>query len=176
MASFAFTDVPFEHAAAIPREYTCDGANVSPPLAWTAPPEGTKSLILVVDDPDAPGPGSFTHWVVYNLPPVVTTVPRDYRPGASRLVDAEPTPRAAFNDVGDRGYGGPCPPPGEEHRYLFSVYALDTILDLEDEVGPLQVVAAMMNHVLDKAVMVGTYRRDEDAASARGSRGAQAAV
>jgi Raf kinase inhibitor-like protein, YbhB/YbcL family len=172
----SFTDAPFEHASSIPPEYTCDGANVSPPLAWTAPPEGTKSLIVVVDDPDAPAPGSFTHWVVYNLPPVVTTLPRDYRADASRLAAAAPTPRAAINDFGDRGYGGPCPPAGEEHRYLFSVYALDTTLDLEGEVVPMQIVGGMMGHVLDKAVIIGTYQRDENAASAQGSRGAQAAV
>ena len=174
VASFAFRDAPFEHAAFIPSEYTCDGPNVSPRLAWTSPPEGTESQLLVVDDPDASGPGSFTHWVAYNLPPEVTTVPRDYRPSASRLVDTEPVPRTAVNDFGDRGYSGPCPPSGEEHRYLFSIYALDTVLDLEGEVAPMQVVAAMMGHVLDKAVLIGTYRRDEDAAPAQGARGAGA--
>jgi Raf kinase inhibitor-like YbhB/YbcL family protein len=176
VASFAFTDAPFEHAGSIPIDHTGDGADVSPPLAWTAPPEGTESLILVVDDPDAPGPGSVTHWVVYNLPPVVTTVPRDYRPDASRLVDADPVAHAGVNDFGDQGYSGPCPPPGKEHRYLFSIYALDTVLDLAPEPGPMQVVAAMMNHVLDKAVRIGTYRRDENASAVQGSRGAQAAV
>ena len=174
VASFAFSDAPFEHAASIPSEYTCDGPNVSPPLAWTSPPEDTESQLLVVDDPDASGPGSFTHWVVYNLPLEVTTVPRDYWPAASRLVDTEPVPRTAVNDFGDRGYSGPCPPSGEEHRYLFSIYALDTVLDLEGEVAPMQVVAAMMGHVLDKAVLIGTYRRDEDAAPAQGTRGAGA--
>jgi len=175
VASLAFTDAPFEHAGSIPEDYTCDGADVSPPLAWTGPPEETESVILVVDDPDAPGPGSFTHWVVYNLPPVVTTVPRDYRPNASRLVDTAPVAQAGVNDFGDRGYSGPCPPPGEEHRYLFSIYALDTVLDLEPA-KPMQVVAAMMNHVLDKTVRIGTYQRDENASAAQGARGAQAVV
>lgn len=176
MASFAFTDAPFEHAASIPPEYTCDGADLSPPLAWTAPPAEAESVILVVDDPDAPGPGSFTHWLVYNLPPVVTSLSRDYQPNASRSGDTAPVPRAAVNDFGDEGYGGPCPPPGEKHRYLFSVYALDTRLDLDGAVAPMQVVAAMMGHVLDKAVRIGTYRRDESASAAQGSRGAQAAA
>ncbi|PSQ96830.1 MAG: YbhB/YbcL family Raf kinase inhibitor-like protein [Bacteroidetes bacterium SW_9_63_38] len=168
------TDAPFAPAASIPPAYTCDGADVSPPLAWTAPPDGTESVIVVVDDPDAPGAGSFTHWVVYNLPPVVTTLPRDYRPAASRLTNTPPAPRAAVNDFGDRGYGGPCPPAGMEHRYLFSVYALDATLNLPDEAGPAQVVAAMMGHVLDKGVRAGTYQRDENASAARGTRGAQA--
>lgn len=176
MASFAFTDAPFEHAASIPADYTCDGADVSPSLTWTAPPEETKSQLLVVDDPDGAGPGSVTHWVVYNLPPPLTTLPRAYRPSASQLVDSDPSPRVAVNDFGEPGYSGPCPPAGETHRYLFSIYALDAVLDLDAEVAPMQVVAAMMGHVLDKAVRIGTYRRNEDAASAQGSRGAQAAV
>ena len=172
VASFAFTDAPFEHAASIPAAFTCDGANVSPPLAWTSPPDGTKSVLLVVDDPDATGPGSFTHWVIYNLPPVVTALPRDYRPEEARLVDTAPMPQAAVSDFGETAYNGPCPPPGDRHRYQFSNYALDAVLDRGPEVAPMQVVAAMMGHVLDKAVRVGTYRRDENAAS--GTRGAGA--
>ena len=174
MSEFQLTDPPFASGAPIPQAYTCDGANVSPALAWTAPPAGTESLVLVVDDPDAPGPGSFTHWVVFNLPPTVTALPRDVDVGS--LGGDGWAPVEGTNDFGDVGYGGPCPPPGERHRYIFSVYALDIRLDLEAGVGPMAVVGSMMGHVQAKAELVGTYQRDGTAQGARGSRGARTGV
>ena len=159
MASFHFSDVPFEASGPIPVEYTCDGEDVSPPLGWTAPPDGTESLVLIVDDPDAPGAGAFTHWVLFNLPPDTTALPRDYSGGGSRLDAEGPVPTEGVNDFGDVGYGGPCPPGGEEHRYIFSLAALDTTLALDEEGGPDEVAAAMDGHVLAEAEVVGMYRR-----------------
>ena len=109
----------------IPDKYTCAGLNVSPPLTWTNPPAGAKSSALIADDPDAPG-GTWVHWVIYNLPPSVTslaegTPPSPQLPGGAKQ---------GVNDFGQIGYGGPCPPPGKPHRYFFKIYALDTTLDL----------------------------------------------
>jgi hypothetical protein len=174
MASFSFKMSSLSEGAPIPTAYTCDGPDVSPPLSWTAPPDGTERLVLVVDDPDAPGPGSFTHWVVFNLPPTVTELPRAVDIGA--LGHDGPTPAEGTNSFGDEGYGGPCPPPGEQHRYIFSVYALDTTLDLAAGVGPMAVVGSMMGHVQAQTELVGTYRRDDSASDAHGSRGARTGV
>jgi len=159
MSDFQFTDTPFEASGPIPAEYTCDGEDVSPPLAWSAPPEGTESLALVIDDPDAPGSGAFTHWVLFDLPPDATALPRDYAAGDPRLDAGDPSPREGVNDFGDPQYGGPCPPGGEEHRYVFSLYALDTTLDLESGAAPDAVHAAIEGHVLAEAEVVGTYQR-----------------
>lgn len=159
MADFQFTNVPFEVSDPIPVEYTCDGEDVSPPLEWAASPDGTESLVLIVDDPDAPVPSAFTHWVLFNLPPDAEELPRNYRtedphPAADGL-----EPHAGRNDFGDVGYGGPCPPTGETHRYVFTLYALDTTLDLDPGVQLQAVTDAMEGHVLAEAEHVGTYRR-----------------
>lgn len=159
MADVQFTEVPFEESGPIPSEYTCDGEDVSPPLAWTDPPAGTDSLVLIVDDPDAPVPGSFTHWVLFNLPPTTTALPRDYSDGDLRLEPDGPSPVEGVNDFGDVGYGGPCPPGREEHRYVFFLSALDTTLSLDRGADPDEVTAAMDGHVLAKAEFVGTYQR-----------------
>lgn len=171
MSTFQFADIPFSSGESIPREYTCDGPDVSPPLVWMPPPEGTESLVLVVDDPDAPGPGSFTHWVMFNLPPTVTELPCDVNVGA--LGGEGRRPVEGTNDFGNVGYGGPCPPSGERHRYIFSMYALDEVLGLDAGVGPMAVVGSMMGHVQAKAERMGTYQRDGTVRGTSGSCGAR---
>lgn len=153
-----FTSSPFASGDAIPREYTCEGADVSPALQWTPVPEGTETIALIVDDPDAPGQ-TFTHWVLFNLPGDVTHLPRDVDID-TEFAGQEPSPKEGGNDFGDLGYGGPCPPPGDgAHRYFFRLYALDTVLDLEQGATKKQVTDAMDGHVLDETDLVGTYER-----------------
>jgi Raf kinase inhibitor-like YbhB/YbcL family protein len=130
----------------IPAKHTCDGDDESPPLAWTDPPEGTVSVALCLDDPDA-GRYPFTHWLAWNLPP------------AGALAGGEPAPAEGRNDFGAPGYRGPCPPPGKPHRYVFTLYALDA----DPELGPsdrrLSFDKAIEGHVLATAGLTGTYRR-----------------
>ncbi len=122
-----FTSHPFEHAEPVPTEYTCEGADVSPPLAWDNVPDTAESLALIVDDPDTPG-RTFTHWILFNLSPDQMQLPRDFD---VHPAETEPPPVEGTNDFGDTGYGGPCPPPGDDsHRYFFRLYALDTTLGL----------------------------------------------
>lgn len=152
------TSASFAAGAAIPREHTCDGPNVSPPLEWASVPAGTKSLTLIVDDPDAPS-GTFTHWILFNLPGDTTRLPRDLAV-ATHVADADPVPAEGTNDFSDVGYGGPCPPPGDgPHRYIFRLYALDTVLGLDSGATKPQVLDAMDGHVIGKADHMGTYER-----------------
>jgi Raf kinase inhibitor-like YbhB/YbcL family protein len=157
--SLQFTEAPFDAAGPIPAEHTCDGADVSPPLAWAGVPDGAERLALVIDDPDAPGPGAFTHWVLFNLPPGTTALPRHYAAGAASRHDGDDGAREGTNDFGDVGYGGPCPPRGETHRYVFTLYALDVAPALDAGVGPDALRDAMRGHVCAEAELVGTYRR-----------------
>lgn len=153
-----FTSFPFSPSESIPSEYTCEGADVSPSLEWTRVPDGTESIALVVDDPDAPGQ-TFTHWVLFNLPGDATRLPKDVDLDAE-VADQDLSPREGANDFGDVGYGGPCPPPGDgPHRYFFRLYALDTVLDLERGASKAQVTDALNGHVLDETDLVGTYER-----------------
>jgi Raf kinase inhibitor-like YbhB/YbcL family protein len=134
----------------VPRTYTCEGADVSPPLAWSAPPGDVRpaSYVLVVDDPDAPG-GTFVHWLAWNIQ--VNTLPVGETYG---MVQGR-------NDFGRVGYGGPCPPVGHGvHRYRFKVYALDVRLTLPAGSGHVALERAMLGHVRGEGVLVGTYRRD----------------
>lgn len=147
------TSAAFDPEASIPRDYTCDGGNQSPPLSWQGVPEATQSLALIVDDPDAPG-RTFVHWVLYNLPP-----------DQSSLSAAQPTSPTLLwggiqgrNDFRAIGYGGPCPPQGR-HRYDFKLYALDQRLTLEPGATKDQVVEAMDGHVLATAELIGYYNR-----------------
>ncbi len=155
---FAFTRFPFDPGEAIPSEHTCDGENVSPPLAWDGAPDGTETFALIVDDPDAPG-RTFTHWLCYNLPGDAAGLPRavDFE---MHFEGAEPAPEEGVNDFGNMGYGGPCPPPGDAaHRYFFRLYALDTTLDLGPGATRNQLTDAMDGHVLDEEDLVGVYGR-----------------
>ncbi len=137
----------------IPSLYTCDGQDISPELSWDAPPTGTQSLALIVDDPDAPGQ-TFVHWVLYDIPPEVNQLPKS--------VSAEPTLSAGGtqgkNDFDNLGYGGPCPPSGV-HRYFFKLYALDRELGLKPGATKAQLEAAMSGHILGSAELIGRYWR-----------------
>jgi len=137
----------------IPRHYTCDGDNVSPPLEWDDIPAGAKSLALIVEDPDAPG-GTFTHWVLYNIPVSMRHLPEDVRRDATLPNGA----RQGKNDFGKIGYGGPCPP-GGSHHYYFRLFALDCILDLAPAAEKKDVLAAMQGHILAETEVMGEYSR-----------------
>jgi len=143
----------FEHGGMIPRQYTCDGKDMSPPLKWDSVPDGTKSLALICDDPDAPI-GTWVHWVVFNIPPDTRELPENV-PLDKVLPDGA---RQGITDFGNNGYGGPCPPSGT-HRYFFRIYALDTELDLQPDATKADLVAAMKGHVLDEGELMGKYRR-----------------
>jgi Raf kinase inhibitor-like YbhB/YbcL family protein len=149
---FEITSEAFDHEAAIPEKYTCDGDDISPPLAWTDPPDGTQSLALISDDPDAPG-GTWVHWVVYNLPADARGLPEAIAgdgdlPGGVHGMNS--WPRAE--------YGGPCPPSGT-HRYFFTLYAVDTTLALEPGASKADVIGALEGHVLAEKTLMGTYQR-----------------
>jgi Raf kinase inhibitor-like YbhB/YbcL family protein len=141
----------------IPGRYTCDAENASPPLSWSDLPEGTQSLALVVDDPDAPDPAAprmiWVHWVLYNLPAHEGGLAEGIAPGA--LPDGT---REGLNDWKRTGYGGPCPPIGR-HRYFHKLYALDVILPDLGHPTKAQLEEAMKAHVLGKAELIGTYQR-----------------
>ena len=143
----------FTHEGAIPSLYTCEGKDVSPPLSWSEVPPGTKSLAMIVDDPDAPDPAApkmtWVHWVLYNLPPTNDGVPEGVKPLPAGT-------KEGMNDWKRTGYGGPCPPIGR-HRYFFTLYALDTTLTLTGSPSRSDLEAAIRDHVLEKAEMLGTY-------------------
>ena len=143
----------FEAGKAIPGIYTCDGDDISPPLQWAAVPAGTRSLALIIDDPDAPDPAApkmvWVHWVLYNLPPDSAGLPE--------AVTELPTgTQEGVNDWQRTGYGGPCPPIGR-HRYFFKLYALDTELPDLGKPTKDQLLQAMQGHVIEDAVLMGTY-------------------
>jgi len=144
---FALTSPAFGAGRAIPRAYTCDGANVSPPLRWTAPPAGTRSFALIMDDPDAPG-GTFTHWTAWNIPPQARGLERGARP-----------PREGTTSFGRIGYGGPCPPPGPPHRYVFQLHALRAPLGLPRGAERPALEQALRGKALRRATLVGRYGR-----------------
>ncbi len=151
--SLGLTSAAFKEGGPIPSRYTCDGQDVSPPLSWTQPPAGTKSLALISDDPDAPGK-TWVHWVVYNLPPSARELPEAVR-AEQELPDGT---RQGTTDFGRIGYGGPCPPSGT-HRYFFTLYALDAALSLPPGATKQHVEAAMQGHILAHTQLIGTYRR-----------------
>ncbi len=153
MANFSLTSAAFTSGDRIPANHTCEGDNVSPPLTIEGVPEGARSLVLIVDDPDAPRK-TFVHWVAYNIPPDASILSAGTDPGEDLDGAIE-----GVNDFGDFGYGGPCPPPGGPHRYHFRLYALDTELDLEEGATKKQVTQAMDGHVLDETDLIGTYER-----------------
>ena len=147
---FTLSSPAFTNGAEIPVKYTCDGNDVSPELEWMNPPEKTRSYALVVEDPDAPD-GTFTHWILYNLPAELSSLPEGARePGAS-----------GQNDFEEVGYGGPCPPPGHgDHRYYFRLHALDVeSLDLPENPSRKDFDAAIESHVLETAEVMGRFQR-----------------
>ena len=137
----------FEDGKSIPSKYTCDGVDVSPPLSFSNIPKNAKSLALIVDDPDAPM-GTWVHWLVWNIPINKTFIEEN---------ESLKFPQG-LNDFGELGYGGPCPPSGT-HRYYFKLYALDTILNLNEGATKEQLVSAMSGHIIEEAQLVGTYSR-----------------
>lgn len=153
------TSTAFAEGQAIPQKYTCQGGNVSPQLKWTNAPANTRSFALIADDPDAPDPKApkmtWVHWVLYDLPATTTELPED--------VGKTPTlPSGAKHGITDFkqfGYGGPCPPPGDAHRYFFKVYALDAVLNLKPGVTKSDLLKAMEGHVLAQGQVMGTYKR-----------------
>lgn len=156
---FRISSPSFGHGDRIPRNHTADGANIAPPLTIQGVPPGTRSLALVVEDPDAPDPAAplrlFTHWIVYDLQPSTRSLPL----GADR--GALPAgARAGRNDFGTSGYGGPAPAVGR-HRYLFRLFALDTTLAHLSYPTRPELVAAMDGHVIDETELMGTYEREQ---------------
>jgi hypothetical protein len=152
--ALTLTSPTFESGDPIPAQYTCEGENVSPPLSWRYGPEGTESLALVCEDPDAPG-GTFIHWVLYDIPADMDGLPEDVPPD-TRLSWGGAQGR---NDFGNVGYGGPCPPTGETHRYYFRLYALDESLDLPPGATRHQLVSRIQDHVLEQAELIGRFSR-----------------
>jgi len=155
--SMKITSPAFDDQGRIPRKYTCEGEDVSPPLQWDGVPEDTRSLVLIVDDPDAPDPAAprmtWVHWVLCDLPPSAD--------GLAEAVAAADLPEGTVQGANDWkriGYGGPCPPVGR-HRYFHKLYALDTILGLGGKPSKAQVERSMQSHVLAHAELVGTYQK-----------------
>lgn len=146
----------FSDGGPIPRAHTCDGADLSPPLTWTNVPDGTQSLALIMDDPDAPG-GTFVHWVLYGLPPATSGLPSGVPTEAE--LKKPVTARQGTNDFRKTGYGGPCPPPGPAHRYLFTLYALREVPNVPAGATKAVLLEAMEGKVLAEAVVTGKYGR-----------------
>ncbi|HNY76595.1 MAG TPA: YbhB/YbcL family Raf kinase inhibitor-like protein [Bacteroidales bacterium] len=143
----------FSDGGMIPAKYTCDGANISPQLSWDNAPKGTKSFVLICEDPDAPM-GTFTHWVLYDLPADVHELPENL-PKDKILPNGA---KQGITDFKKVGYGGPCPPNGT-HRYYFKLYALDTLLNLEPALKKEDILKAMNGHILAQGQIMGKYAR-----------------
>ena len=146
MKKLSVTSPAIKNNKPIPVKYTCDGANVNPPLTIEGVPEETKALVLIVDDPDAPA-GTFNHWVVWNIPPTTRRIEENTVPGTEGISTSR-----------KHAYGGPCPPYGT-HRYFFKVYALDTQLDLKSNSSKRDVEKAMKGHILAEGELMGLYSR-----------------
>jgi Raf kinase inhibitor-like YbhB/YbcL family protein len=147
----------FTRNGEIPSRFTCEGEDIAPRLEWQGVPANTRSLVLIVDDPDAPDPKAprmtWVHWVLYNLPPDARCLPE----GAT-AADLPPGSREGLNDWNRSGYGGPCPPIGR-HRYFHKLYALNTVLPEMDRPSKTDVEAAMAGHIIEQAELVGTYEK-----------------
>lgn len=148
LASPAFSD-----GAAIPKQFTCEGANASPELQWNGAPAGTESLALIVEDPDAPS-GTFTHWTIFDIPTNLSGLKAGVPNDPQTAMGAQ-----GRNDFGKIGYGGPCPPAGKPHRYVFTLFALSQKLGLKPAAGKEQITAAMQGKVLGQAKLTGMFGR-----------------
>ena len=144
------TSTAFAEGGTIPKEYSGDGADRSPPLRWSGAPAGTKSFALIADDPDAPR-GTWVHWVLFNLPPETTELPEGVKLPSGAI--------QGKNDFGNIGYGGPAPPRGKPHRYYFKLYALDSMLNLPEGATKQQTEAATKGHILAEGQLMGKYGR-----------------
>jgi len=156
--ALALTSSAFNHNGSIPRLHTCQGKDISAPLTWSGLPEGTKSLALIVDDPDAPDPAApkltWVHWALYNIPPSATGLKQ-----AAQKSDLPKGTLEGLNDWGRTGYGGPCPPIGR-HRYFHKLYALDTVLPDLHQPTKARLEQAMKGHVIEQFELIGTYKKD----------------
>jgi len=152
--TFPFSSSSFPNGGEIPKKFSCDGGDVSPEFSWSQQPAGTRSFALIADDPDAPV-GTWTHWLIYDLPSAADALAE----GVSKDDELPDGSRQGRNDFGKIGYGGPCPPPGNAHRYFFRLYALDRKLGLKSGASKREVEKAMQDHVLGKAEWMGKYRR-----------------
>lgn len=152
--SFQIISPAFSNDATIPKNYTCDGPDLSPPLSWTGAPSGTKIFALIADDPDAPA-GTWVHWVLYNLPATAKDLPEGVKK-EEQLPDGTLQGRNDFRKI---GYNGPCPPPGKPHRYFFKLYALNSNLSLKAGATKAELESAMKGHVLAQAELIGKYGR-----------------
>ena len=154
--SMIISSSAFQHGGAIPALYTCDGDDVSPELSWSDIPEKAKSLVLIVDDPDAPDPAApkmtWVHWVLYNLPVTAKGLAQGIKPGELPAGTLQ-----GLNDWKRTGYGGPCPPTGR-HRYFHKLYALDTLLPDLKQPTKSEIEKAMAGHVIEEAVLLGSYQ------------------
>lgn len=144
----------FAHQQTIPSKYTCEGENISPPLRFLQVPSTAKSLVLIVDDPDAPK-GIFDHWIMWNIPADV----KEIKEGANEKYLAGLHVMQGSNGYKSLQYKGPCPPPGKPHRYFFKLYALDTVLELNQGASKSEVEKGMTGHIIDKTELIGTYQR-----------------
>ena len=147
LSKLQISSAAISEGAIIPSEFTCSGENQSPPLRWTGVPSNTKSLALIVDDPDAPS-GTFTHWIVY-----------DIGPGSEGLKAGEVAGKQGLNSLGKAAYMGPCPPPGRPHHYHFSLFALDSNPDLHNQPDAQALRDAMAGHIIQSAELVGMFGR-----------------
>jgi Raf kinase inhibitor-like YbhB/YbcL family protein len=144
----------FAAGGSIPKQFTCDGADISPALEWNTPPAGTQSFALIADDPDAPV-GTWVHWVIFDMPGNSRGLPQNF-PKNEQAADGS---RQGKNDFRKIGYGGPCPPPGKAHRYFFKLYALDAKLNLKPGATKKEVEGAMQGHILAQGEYMGRYAR-----------------
>lgn len=147
------TSSAFEAGGALPTRFTCEGENISPPLDWDVLPDGTKSLALILDDPDAPAEEPFSHWVLYNIPIDWRGLPEDFHP------QADWEGERGRNSRGTTSYEGPCPPMGENHRYYFRLYAVDASLDMGEGATRAQLIDALHDRTLEETELIGTYHR-----------------
>jgi Raf kinase inhibitor-like YbhB/YbcL family protein len=154
MTPVEITSEAFVQGTRIPDEYTCKGANISPPLSFGAFPAGTQSVVVLCDDPDAPS-GLFTHWILYNIPKNTDMI----RKGVPKKPVLPDGSRHGTNSYGRMEYSGPCPPPGKSHHYHFEVYALDALLALRAMVSRKEIGHAMENRVLGKGSLMGIFSR-----------------
>jgi len=152
--SFQITTSAFSAGEAIPKKFTCDAPDLSPPLSWKGAPAGTQTFALIMDDPDAPV-GTWVHWVLYNVPANTG----DLAEGVAKQEQLASGALQGRNDFRKTGYGGPCPPPGKAHRYFLKLYALDTQLKLEAGASKADVERAMKGHILAQAELMGRYGR-----------------
>ena len=151
---FKLTSAAFSHEGSIPAKYTGDGPDVSPPLAWTDPPAGTKGFVLICDDPDAPA-GTWVHWVIYDIPAGT----RSMEEGIPKKKTVLNSAKQGSNDFHKTGYDGPAPPRGKPHRYFFKLYAVDMETGLAPNATKAHVLQTISGHVLAEAELMGTYQR-----------------